>query len=78
MYTGITADTTRQTVFIFGNSNQIRVLGMITINSNTQTCYWYGIDDNVSVSRNNSGLVTVTLPTTTYDVFVLISGNPIS
>lgn len=65
-------DTARQAVFIFGRANQTSIFGMLCIISISNTCIWDG-DGNVTATKDNSGLVTVTLPNTAYDRIALLS-----
>lgn len=66
----------RQTVKIFGIANNVLIDGTLTIAS-VGTCNWTGTG-TVTATINSSGIVTVTLPTTAFDVFTLISGEKIS
>lgn len=73
-----TSGAQRQSIFMFGCANGVTVYGMITLFSNApSSSRWDGVGD-VEVSVDSDGIVTVTVPTISYDVFTFISGNSIS
>lgn len=75
-FDSIGVGASRQTVKIFGIANNVLIDGTLTIAS-VGTCNWTGTG-TVTATINSSGIVTVTLPTTAFDVFTLISGEKIS
>lgn len=63
----------RQTLFIFGTANASLVSGVARVSDNGTT-QWQGTT-GVALSTKEGGLLTVTLPTTAFDVFTVISGQ---
>ena len=63
----------RQTLFIFGTANASLVSGVARVSDNGTT-QWQGTT-GVALSTKEGGLLTVTLPTTSFDVFTVISGQ---
>ena len=73
-----TSGMQRQSIFMFGCANGVTVYGMITLFSNTpSSSRWDGVGD-VEVDIDSDGIVTVTVPKISYDVFTCISGNSIA
>lgn len=73
-----TSGAQRQSIFMFGCANGVTVYGMITLFSNApSSSRWDGVGD-VEVDIDSDGIVTVTVPTISYDVFTCISGNSIA
>ena len=73
-----TSGATRQSIFMFGTANGVTVYGMITLFSNTPlNSRWDGVG-NVGVNIDSNGIVTITLPQTSYDRFILISSEKIA
>ena len=67
----------RQTVSVFGCDNWTIIRGAMVVGDNG-TCKWDGTSGVAVEPSETAGAVTVTLPTTAYDEFVLMSPNPIS
>lgn len=73
-----TSGAMRQSIFMFGTANGVTVYGMITLFSNTPlSSRWDGVG-NVGVNIDSNGIVTITLPQTSYDRFILISSEKIA
>lgn len=73
-----TSGAMRQSIFMFGTANGTTVYGMITLFSNTPlNSRWNGVG-NVGVNIDSNGIVTITLPQTSYDRFILISSEKIA
>ena len=66
----------RQSFLVSGNDNGLPVLGIITLNSKGG-CVWTGTE-NVTVSTSPDGSVTVKLPYTAYDYFLVQSSESFS
>ena len=66
----------RQSVFLFGLANGLLIYGLIFIN-NGGGVNWGGTE-NVTVTAGSGGQVTVTLATTAWDHFLLMSPEPFS
>lgn len=62
----------RQTLFIFGTANASLVSGVARVSDNGATL-WQGTS-GVALSTKAGGVLTVTLPTTAFDIFTVISG----
>ena len=63
----------RQTLFIFGAANANLVYGVARVSNNGST-QWSGTT-GVTLSTKSGGILTVTLPTTAYDYFTIISAG---
>lgn len=63
----------RQTLFIFGAANASLVYGVARVSNNGSTL-WSGTS-GVTLSTKSGGILTVTLPTTAYDIFTIISSR---
>lgn len=63
----------RQTLFLFGAANASLVYGLARV-SNNGTTQWQGTT-GVTLSTKSGGILTVTLPTTAYDLFTIISSR---
>lgn len=63
----------RQTLFIFGAANASLVYGVARVSNNGST-QWQGTT-GVTLSTKSGGILTVTLPTTAYDIFTIISSR---
>ena len=63
----------RQTLFIFGTANTTIVNGVARVSDNGTT-QWQGTT-GVTLSTKTGGVLTVTLPTTAYDMFTVISSR---
>ena len=63
----------RQTLFIFGTANATIVNGVARVSDNGTT-QWQGTT-GVTLSTKAGGVLTVTLPTTAYDMFTIISSR---
>lgn len=63
----------RQTLFIFGTANTNIVSGVARVSDNGTT-QWQGTT-GVTLSTKSGGVLTVTLPTTAYDMFTVISSR---
>lgn len=63
----------RQTLFIFGVANATIVYGVASVSNNGDT-QWQGTT-GVTLSTKAGGILTVTLPTTAYDLFTVISSR---
>lgn len=75
----ITIDSTiasRQTFLIFGDTEGSIVHGVASV-TNSGVAEWSGTS-GTAVSVNNSGSITVTLPTTANDIFTIISAGAFS
>lgn len=73
-----TSGAMRQSIFMFGTANGTTVYGMITLFSNTPlNSRWDGVG-KVGVNIDSNGIVTITLPQTSYDRFILISSEKIA
>ena len=68
-----TTGNERQTLFIFGAANASLVYGVARV-SNNGTTQWSGTT-GVTLSSKTGGILTVTLPTTAYDLFTIISSR---
>lgn len=66
----------RQSVFVMVNDFSEPVMGMIQIFSNG-VIFWNKIFGDITVSINNSGIVTLNLPKIAYDQILLISSEKI-
>ena len=68
-----TTGNERQTLFLFGAANASLVYGLARV-SNNGTTAWQGTS-GVTLSTKVGGILTVTLPTTAYDLFTIISSR---
>ena len=68
-----TSGNERQTLFIFGAANASLVYGVARVSNNGST-QWQGTT-GVTLSTKAGGILTVTLPTTAYDLFTVISSR---
>lgn len=68
-----TSGNERQTMFIFGAANASLVYGVARV-SNNGTTQWQGTT-GVELSTKSGGILTVSLPTTAYDLFTIISSR---
>lgn len=66
-----TGGNERQSLFIFGVANTTVVYGVAVV-SNKGTTQWQGTA-GVTLSTKSGGILTVTLPTTAYDMFTIVS-----
>lgn len=66
----------RQSFFIFGEANGRTVYGVARV-ANNGTTLWGG-SSGVTLSTKTGGVLSVTLPTTAYDLFTIISGAEFS
>lgn len=66
----------RQSIFLFGTANKLPVIGVGYVANGGETS-WSGTD-GVVFTAGSDGVLEVTLPTTAYDYFTIISANPIS
>lgn len=64
----------RQSILIFGNSNDLLVSGVVGVNNAGQTS-WSGTD-GVTVSAGSDGQITIQVPNESQDIFTLISAKP--
>ena len=71
-----TVGDSRQSFLVAGNNNGLPVLGVITLNSKGD-CAWQG-SENISVSTAPDGSVTIKMPRTSYDFFLVQSGERFS
>lgn len=72
-----TAGDRRQSIFLFGSANGNLIYGLINISSSSSTDgTWSGIG-TVTIKKTNNGQIIITLPTTAYDAFTVMSGEPI-
>lgn len=62
----------RQSIFLFGLSNNTPIMGVILIRSDGIT-QWHGSEGVVVAPMDESGCITVTLPNIAYDILTLIS-----
>ena len=76
-YTGWTSEGgNRQSIFLFGNANNLPVSGVIGIESNGSV--WWSGSEGVSVEAEDAGRIRVNLGRTAYDYFTLLSAEPFS
>lgn len=68
-----TGGNERQSLFIFGVANTTAVYGVAVV-SNKGTTQWQGTS-GVTLSTKSGGILTVTLPTTAYDIITVISSR---
>ena len=64
----------RQTFFIFGAANASLVYGVARVSNNGST-QWQGTTGVTLSTTKGGGVLTVTLPTTAYDIFTVISSR---
>lgn len=79
-YSSTDSPGSRQSVFIFGRANSILVAGILVINSGGTTCSYtsmVGSGGNLTATLSGN-IVTVTLPNQSWDLFTLISGDPMA
>lgn len=68
-----TGGNERQSLFIFGAVNASVVYGVAVV-SNKGTTQWAGTS-GVTLSTKSGGILTVTLPTTAYDIITIVSSR---
>ncbi len=66
----------RQSILLFGSVNGTSLNGMLTVFGNGAT-KWTG-DGEITVTKLENGKITVNLSAVAYDLFLLISAEPIS
>jgi len=66
----------RQSILLFGSINGTSLNGMLTVFGNGVT-KWTG-DGEITVTKLENGKITVNLSAVAYDLFLLISAEPIS
>lgn len=80
VFTPSESSHSRQSIFIFGiDNNGYPICGLIILYRVNRACEWIKITGtDISLTMDSNGRVNVTLPTTAYDTFTLISSHKIS